>query len=146
MKKIFALILAVIIALGLAACGTANGSATDGTVDTASDAAEPVVDQNITAEEATGDFAMTTSDGTFTSSGNVYTITSAGTYTASGLLEGQIIVDAGEDDEVVIELSGATVNCGSYSPIKIISAGILSRNEGGKKIVLDDLKVSEVKE
>ena len=30
--------------------------------------------------------------------------------------------------------------------IKIISAGILSRNEGGKKIVLDDLKVSEVKE
>ena len=30
--------------------------------------------------------------------------------------------------------------------IKIISAGILSKNEGGKKIVLDDLKVSEVKE
>lgn len=105
MKKIFALILAVIIALGLAACGTANGSATYSTADTAGDAAEPVVDQNITAEEATGDFAMTTSDGTFTSSGNVYTITSAGTYTASGLLEGQIIVDAGEDDEVVIELS-----------------------------------------
>ena len=123
MKKIFALILAVIIALGLAACGTANGSATYSTADTASDDAEPVVDQNITAEEATGDFAMTTSDGTFTSSGNVYTITSAGTYTASGLLEGQIIVDAGEDDEVVIELSGATINCGSDSPIRIISAG-----------------------
>ena len=29
--------------------------------------------------------------------------------------------------------------------MKIISAGIMSRNEGGKKIVLDDLKVSEVK-
>ena len=81
------------------------------------------MDQNITAEEATGDFAMTTADGTFTDSGNVYTITSAGTYTVSGLLEGQIVVDAGENDEVVIELSDATINNGSDSPIKIVSAG-----------------------
>lgn len=126
MKKISALILAMILALGLAACGTANspsGSATNSTGNTASDAAEPVVDQNITAEEATGDFAMTTADGTFTDSGNVYTITSAGTYTASGLLEGQVVVDAGENDEVVIELSDATINNGSDSPIKIVSAG-----------------------
>ena len=126
MKKILALILAMILALGLAACGTANsgsGSATNSTGNTASDAAEPVVDQNITAEEATGDFAMTTADGTFTDSGNVYTITSAGTYTASGLLEGQIVVDAGENDEVVIELSDATINNGSDSPIKVICAG-----------------------
>ena len=126
MKKILALILAMILALGLAACGTANsgsGSATNSTGNTASDAAEPVVDQNITAEEATGDFAMTTADGTFTDSGNVYTITSAGTYTASGLLDGQIVVDAGENDEVVIELSDATINNGSDSPIKVICAG-----------------------
>ena len=126
MKKIPALILAMILALGLAACGTANsgsGSATNSTGNTASDAAEPVVDQNITAEEATGDFAMTTADGTFTDSGNVYTITSAGTYTASGLLDGQIVVDAGENDEVVIELSDATINNGSDSPIKVICAG-----------------------
>ena len=126
MKKISALILAMILALGLAACGTANsgsGSATNSTGNTASDAAEPVVDQNITAEEATGDFAMTTADGTFTDSENVYTITSAGTYTASGLLEGQIVVDAGENDEVVIELSDATINNGSDSPIKVICAG-----------------------
>ena len=126
MKKIPALILAMILALGLAACGTANspsGSATNSTGNTASDAAEPAVDQNITAEEATGDFAMTTADGTFTDSGNVYTITSAGTYTASGLLEGQIVVDAGENDEVVIELSDATINNGSDSPIKVICAG-----------------------
>ncbi|MBR3424202.1 MAG: carbohydrate-binding domain-containing protein [Clostridia bacterium] len=126
MKKIPALILAMILALGLAACGTTNsgsGSATNSTGNTASDAAEPVVDQNITAEEATGDFAMTTADGTFTDSGNVYTITSAGTYTASGLLEGQIVVDAGENDEVVIELSDATINNGSDSPIKVICAG-----------------------
>ena len=126
MKKISALILAMILALGLAACGTANsgsGSATNSTVNTASDAAQPVVDQNITAEEATGDFVMTTEDGAFSNSGNVYTITSAGTYTASGLLEGQIVVDAGEEDDVVIELSGATVTYGEDSPVKILSAG-----------------------
>ena len=142
MKKISALILAMILALGLAACGTANsgsGSATNSTGNTASDAAEPVVDQNITAEEATGDFAMTTADGTFTDSGNVYTITSAGTYTASGLLEGQIVVDAGENDEVVIELSDATINNGSDSPIKIVSAGTVdvSAKKGTENVIND---------
>ena len=126
MKKIIAIILAVILALGLAACGTANGgtgTGTDSTADTASNAAEPAVDQNITAQEATGDFEITTSDGVFSNSGNVYTITSAGTYTASGLLEGQIVIDAGEEDEVIIELSGATINNGSDSPVKALCAG-----------------------
>ena len=142
MKKIPALILAMILALGLVACETANsgsGSATNSTVNTASDAAEPVVDQNITAKEATGDFAMTTADGAFTDSGNVYTITSAGTYTASGLLEGQIVVDAGENDEVVIELSDATINNGSDSPIKIVSAGTVdvSAKKGTENVIND---------
>ena len=142
MKKILALILAMILALGLVACKTVNsgsGSATNSTVNTASDAVEPVVDQNITAEEATGDFAMTTADGTFTDSGNVYTITSAGTYTASGLLEGQIVVDAGENDEVVIELSDATINNGSDSPIKIVSAGTVdvSAKKGTENVIND---------
>ncbi|MBR0303093.1 MAG: carbohydrate-binding domain-containing protein, partial [Clostridia bacterium] len=116
-----------------------SGSATNSTGNTASDAAEPVVDQNITAEEATGDFAMTTADGAFTDSGNVYTITSAGTYTASGLLEGQIVVDAGENDEVVIELSDATINNGSDSPIKIVSAGTVdvSAKKGTENVIND---------
>lgn len=142
MKKIPALILAMILALGLAACGTANsgsGSATNSTGNTASDAAEPVVDQNITAEEATGTFEITSEDGTFSNSGNVYTITSAGTYTASGLLEGQIVVDAGEDDEVVIELSGATINYGSDSPIKVLCAGNvdISAKKGTENVIND---------
>ena len=126
MKKIIAIFLAMILALALCACGTAksgSGSATNSTENTASSAAEPAVDQNITAEEATGTFEMTTADGTFSSSGNVYTITSAGTYTATGLLEGQIVVDAGEKDEIVIELSGATITYGEDSPVKVLSAG-----------------------
>lgn len=119
MKKILAIILALVLVAACAACKTG----TDGTVDTASSAEEPAVDQNITAQEATGTFQMTSENGTFSNSGNVYTITSAGTYTATGLLKGQIVVDAGEDDEVVIELSGATVIYGEDSPIKVISAG-----------------------
>ncbi len=161
-------ILALILTLALAACGITNsgtGTFTDSTVYTASEAAEPAVDQNITAEEATGSFSIKTEDGSFSTSdeetltdaytdttrdkttakeetaetekesenetdantlidnsSDVYKITSAGTYVLSGLLEGQILVDAGEDDEVVIELTGATINYGADSPIKIISA------------------------
>ncbi|MBQ7474422.1 MAG: carbohydrate-binding domain-containing protein, partial [Clostridia bacterium] len=148
MKKIISIILAALLALGLASCGAANvetdtgGTSTNNTVNTvstASDSAEPVVDQSITAQEATGDFEMTSEDGTFTNSGNVYTVTSAGTYTATGLLEGQIIVDAGETDEVVIELSGATINCGSDSPIKVISAGSvdISAKKGTENVIND---------
>ena len=129
MKKMIAVILALILASALASCGTAGGAtdtgkaSTQSAQNTASAAAEPAVDQKITAEEATGTFELTTEVGAFTTSGGVYTITSEGTYTASGLLEGQIVVDAGEDDKVVIELSGATVTCGSDSPIKVLCAG-----------------------
>ena len=126
MKKIISVIMAVILAAMLAACGTVTGptgTGTSGAANAATDAAEPAVDQDITAEEATGDFELTTTDGSFSVSGSVYTLKSAGTYTASGLLEGQIVVDAGETDAVVIELSGATLTCGSDSPIKVLSAG-----------------------
>ncbi len=168
MKKMIITILALILTLALAACGITNsgtGTFTDSTVYTASEAAEPAVDQNITAEEATGSFSIKTEDGSFSTSdeetltdaytdttrdkttakeetsetekeseketdantlidnsSDVYKITSAGTYVLSGLLEGQILVDAGEEDEVVIELTGATINYGADSPIKIISA------------------------
>lgn len=69
-----------------------------------------------------GDFSLTTSDGNISQSGNVYTLTSAGTYVAIGNLEGQIIVEAGENDEVVIELKGASITNSQDSPIKALSA------------------------
>ena len=127
MKKIIAVTAALVLAVSLVGCGVTQGT-TGGEVDTvardtAGDVQTAALDREVTAEEATGDFKMTSEDGTFTSSGDVYTISSAGTYTATGLLEGQILVEAGEEDEVVIELSGATVTCGSDSPIKITSAG-----------------------
>lgn len=72
----------------------------------------------------TGDFTVTsdTSDGV-TQSGSVYTITKAGEYTVTGLLsEGQLIVDAGGEDEVTIILNGTSITCSSGSPIYVKNA------------------------
>lgn len=72
----------------------------------------------------TGDFTVTsdTSDGV-TQSGSVYTITKAGEYTVTGLLsEGQLIVDAGDEDEVTIILNGTSITCSSGSPIYVKNA------------------------
>ena len=101
MKKILAIILALHLVIALAACAEQTGQTgqTEGETyveeNKTSDVAEPVVDEQITAAEATGTFTMETQDGTFTNDGNVYTITAAGTYTTSGLLNGQILIDAG---------------------------------------------------
>ncbi len=132
MKKVLLIISALILSASLAACGVLTGETGSAAAETESAAKaetaetaapEPVTDRTISAEEATGSFELTTEDGAFTSSDGVYTITSAGTYAASGLLEGQIVIDAGEDDEVVLELSGATINSGADSPIKAVCAG-----------------------
>ena len=72
----------------------------------------------------TCDFTVTsdTSDGV-TQSGSVYTITKAGEYTVAGLLsEGQLIVDAGDENEVTIVLNGTSITCSSGSPIYVKNA------------------------
>lgn len=136
MKKYIIVILAIMLAAALAACGTEvqNGTSSDTSL-----VATAVVDTNITAQEATGTFSISSEDGTYSNSGSIYTISSAGTYTLTGLLEGQIVVDAGEDDEVVLELSGVTVNYGNDSPIKIVSAGSvdISAKKGTDNVIND---------
>lgn len=79
----------------------------------------------IDVSETNEDFSFVTEDGTFSQSGNIYTITSAGTYTAEGNLEGQILVEAGDEDEVVLELNGVTLTYDSDSPIKAVSGSKL---------------------
>ncbi|MBR5721726.1 MAG: carbohydrate-binding domain-containing protein, partial [Clostridia bacterium] len=114
MKKLTALLLAILITISFSSCGAETS--TEGTV------SEAVTDTAITAKESTGEFTVTTEDGTYSGEDGVYTISSAGTYMLKGSLEGQIIVDAGDDDEVVIELSGVTITCDTDSPIKILNA------------------------
>ncbi len=135
MKKFLAMMLAMVLILSLAACGTTNGSAqkTSDSFQTTPDNSsqvsslvtnsDPVTDSNITATETTDSFSLTSSDGSFSSADNIYTISSAGTYVLTGCLDGQILVEAGSDDEVILELTGCTINCDTDSPIKVLSAG-----------------------
>ena len=127
---------AVILTMCLMTAGCAKNSTT--TTTTASGSETTITssitkdDTNVTnADDAenyrvaiTGDFTVTsdTSDG-ITQSGSVYTITKAGEYTVSGLLsEGQLIVDAGDEDEVTIVLNGTSITCSSGSPIYVKNA------------------------
>ncbi|MBQ9468910.1 MAG: carbohydrate-binding domain-containing protein [Clostridia bacterium] len=146
MKKIILILIAVLLSASLIACGTVGtmsdhtgaASDTEKTVNAGGDAAAQsvipadmdtavseaaVTVQNVIAKESTSDFTIVTADGVYSEKDGVYTISAAGTYTLSGLLNGQILVDAGEDDEIVIELAGATVTYDQDSPIKIVSAG-----------------------
>ena len=154
MKKAFSLVLAGLLLLAVAACGkqsAASGqndaAATDSTAAvtessvtvTTTVVTDPVIDETVTASEATGDFTLTSEDGAFSSDDGVYTITAAGTYALSGLLEGQILVAAGEEDEVVLELNGVTVTCDTDSPIKIESAKSvdISAKSGTENVIND---------
>ena len=73
-------------------------------------------------EEVTSDFSLTTSDGNVTTSGTTYTITKAGTYTASGKLTGQIYINAGDSDEIELDLAGVSITNSTNSPIFISNA------------------------
>ena len=70
----------------------------------------------------TGDFTLTTEDGEYSKEGSLYTITKAGSYTLKGTLEGQIIINAGDNDVVELELNGFSITYGLDSPIKVINA------------------------
>lgn len=91
---------------------------------TVSDAQSAVID----AGDQSGSFVITTANGKFTSSGGVYTITSAGDYDLSGSLEGRIVIDAGEDDVVVLNLNGLTVTSTDNSAILALNADSLKIN------------------
>ncbi len=92
----------------------------DATTNTGS-SEQAVTDDSITATETTEEFSITTEDGTYSQEGTTYTITAAGTYVLSGYLNGQILVNA-EDAEVVLELTGVTIENSTDSPIKIVAA------------------------
>lgn len=123
MKKKYLLTLSALSLLMLAGCGTKQSSqpiSIDGTIyNTEISVKEP---ESIDVSENTEEFSITTSDGTYSNSNNIYTLSSAGTYTLSGKLAGQILVEASENDEVVIELNGVSISYDQDSPIKALSA------------------------
>lgn len=128
-----------VAAVILTMCLMTAGCARNSTSTTTASGGETTITSGITKEDTdvthaddaenyrvaiTGDFTITsdTSDG-ITQSGSVYTITKAGEYTVAGLLsEGQLIVDAGDEDEVTIVLNGTSITCSSGSPIYVKNA------------------------
>ncbi len=128
-----------VAAVILTMCLMTAGCARNSTSTTTASGGETTITSGITKEDTdvthaddaenyrvsiTGDFTVKsdTSDGV-TQSGSVYTITKAGEYTIAGLLsEGQLIVDAGDEDEVTIVLNGTSITCSSGSPIYVKNA------------------------
>lgn len=109
----------------------ATGTSTDGT-STTSESVGSAYDYNseisvedpteIEVDDNTGTFSIESSDGTFAATSNGYLISAGGTYTLSGSLNGQILIEAGEEDEVILELNGVTITYGNDSPIKALTA------------------------
>ena len=78
-----------------------------------------------------------------TSNNNKITITSAGTYSISGTLsDGQVIVNAGENDKVYILLDGANITCSNSSPIYVMNSKktVVALADGSKNYITDSEK------
>lgn len=76
---------------------------------------------------AEDDFITTTVANGYVKENNVYTISMAGDYILQGVLtEGQIIVNAGDDDKVSLILNGVTMTNSADSVIKALNADRLS--------------------
>ena len=73
-------------------------------------------------------------------SGSTVTITEAGTYVLSGTLtDGQIIIDAGDEDDVRLVLENASITCTTTAPIYAKNADkvIISLSENTESTVTD---------
>ena len=123
-KTITVFSLCTLLVLGLIGCSKNTQGTNVITISSASTTVEAPVTavESISASEATDEFSMTTSDGAFTQNGSKYTVTKAGVYSLTGALNGQIIVAAGKNDVVELELNGVTITCSEDSPIRIFSA------------------------
>ena len=149
MKKRLLFPLSLLSILALIGCSS-NPTPPDGTDPTYDYNQDIEVDdpEDIDVEETTDEFEISSSDGTFSKTSSGYSITSAGTYSLKGKLEGQILVNAGEDDEVVLELNGVSISYDSDSPIKAVSGSKLevSAKSGTENVIKDNrsAKTTEV--
>ena len=137
--KLLAAVLALALPLTLAGCGAAAQQTESGAAAPAAQtaavstaalassvpaAAEAVSDPEQADAQAQGEFSVTASDGgAVTRSGSVWTVTAAGEYTLTGALaDGQVVVDAGDEDVVVLILDNAAIACSTGAPILILNA------------------------
>ena len=93
-------------------------------------------------KETTDDFAITALDGAAepTKSGSTYTITCPGEYELTGKLsDGQIIVNAGDSDEVKLILNNCSISCSYGAPILAENADkvIVNAEKGSYNVITD---------
>ena len=119
MKKHILFPLFAVIALTGCTFGSKSSSSSSHTTNSQISVDDP---DEIDVVETDDEFAISSKDGQFSNSGSIYTISDAGTYSLSGKLEGQILVSAGDSDEVVLELNGASISYDQDSPIKVTNA------------------------
>ena len=155
--RVAAAALAIMLAIALAGCSSGGGdtsaAATTQTTGTSSASAVSVVSVSYSSKDtdATWDAAeattITLSDDEITvtgegaaASGSTVTISAAGTYVVSGeLTNGQIYVDAGDEDLVKLVLNGVSISCENDAPIYIQSADkvVLTLASGTANAVAD---------
>ncbi len=147
-NKLFKTLLAVLLVAGmlvLASCGFVKATQTVTNTESGTNADPVTTDDAQNAKdnetEITGSFAIATQVANgYVQTGNVYTITAAGEYTLSGVLEeGQVIVNAGDDDKVTLYLNNVSITCSTNSPIYIQNADKVKINalEGTYNVVTD---------
>ncbi len=127
-----------------------DSSIEDSTVDSEEETSgeeSTVISYDSIQETEEDDFEMTTKDGTFYTFGARYVVTTAGTYSLKGTLHGQILVDASDDDDVVLELNGTTIIYDQNSPIYILNAnGVDISAKNGTENTVTDLRETKVED
>ena len=127
-RKILMQFCAVLLIGSLCLFGSCKSKASSDASTTAAGTSTTVIgsvaeDAEAGAVEIGGDFSIVTQNGTVTANGKIYTLSSAGEYTLSGALsDGQVIVDAGEDDEITLNLDTVSITCSFDSPIYLKTA------------------------
>lgn len=131
-KKIIAILSIISILMGVTGCTNKTTTSNDNVV--ASENTEKV-DTNITL----GDTISVEGNGVVIEN-NKITISSAGTYGISGTLkDGQIIIDAGNEDNVKLVLNGANISCSNSAPIYVKNAknAYLVLVDGSENVITD---------
>jgi hypothetical protein len=127
-----------------------DSSIEDSTVDSGEETSgeeSTVISYDPIQETEGDDFEMTTKDGTFYTFGARYVVTTAGTYSLKGTLHGQILADAGDEDDVVLELNGTTIIYDQNSPIYILNAnGVDISAKNGTENTITDLRETKVED
>lgn len=131
-KKIIAILSIITILMGVTGCTNKTTTSNDNVV--SSENTEKV-DTNITL----GDTISVEGNGVVIEN-NKITISSAGTYGISGTLkDGQIIIDAGNEDNVKLVLNGANISCSNSAPIYVKNAknAYLVLVDGSENVITD---------